>query len=102
MPPPPLICSINGFKYYVSFLDAHTHYTWLFPISCKSDVYSIFQNFQLQVECLFDCKIKIIQSDWGVSTGHFKFFYFLLEFDTVYLVHILINKTVPLNVNTVT
>ncbi len=59
------ICSHNGFKYYVYFLDAYSHYTWLFPMSCKSDIYSIFTKFQLQVERLYDYKIKIIQSDWG-------------------------------------
>ena len=62
---PSPICSINRFKYYVSFLDAFTHYTWLFPIYRKSDVYATFKQFQLHVERLFDCKIKIIQSDWG-------------------------------------
>jgi transposase InsO family protein len=62
---PSPICSINGFKYYVSFLDAFTRYTWLFPISCKSDVYATFKQFQLHVERFFDSKIKIVQSDWG-------------------------------------
>ena len=73
-------------------------------MSCKSDVYSIFPNFQLQVECLFDFKIKIVQFDLGggVSIGHFKNFYIHLAFNTVCLVHVLINKTVPLNINIVT
>ena len=39
--PSPLF-SNNGFKYYVSFLDAHNHYTWLFPMVCKGDVFTIF------------------------------------------------------------
>uniref|UniRef100_A0A2N9J5B9 Integrase catalytic domain-containing protein n=1 Tax=Fagus sylvatica TaxID=28930 RepID=A0A2N9J5B9_FAGSY len=62
---PSPICSVNGFKYYVSFLDAFTRYTWLFPISCKSDVYATFKQFQIHVERFFDSKIKIVQSDWG-------------------------------------
>ncbi len=62
---PSPIFSINRFKYYVFFLDAFTRYTWLFPIYRKSDVYATFKQFQLHVERLFDCKIKIVQSDWG-------------------------------------
>jgi hypothetical protein len=57
--------STNGNKFYVSFLDAYSRYTWLFPISHKSDVCSIFLQFQKYVERFFNSKIKIIQSDWG-------------------------------------
>lgn len=30
--------SSNGFKYYVSFIDDMSKYTWFFPITSKSDV----------------------------------------------------------------
>jgi hypothetical protein len=63
------IISTNGFKYYVSFLDAYSRYLWLFPMTSKSDVFSIFVTFQKRVERLFDCKIKYVQSDWG---GEFR------------------------------
>jgi hypothetical protein len=33
--------STNGNKFYVSFLDAYSCYTWLFPISHKSDICSM-------------------------------------------------------------
>jgi hypothetical protein len=62
--PSPLY-STYGNKYYVSFLDAYSRYTWLFPMSNKSDVCDIFLQFQQNVERLFSSKIKIIQSDWG-------------------------------------
>lgn len=39
--PSPLV-SINNFKYYVKCMDHFTKYTWLYPISVKSDV---IQNF---------------------------------------------------------
>jgi hypothetical protein len=42
--------STNGNKFYVSFLDAYICYTWLFPISHKSVVCSIFLQFQKYVE----------------------------------------------------
>jgi hypothetical protein len=62
---PAPVFSRNGNKFYVSFLDAYSRYTWLFPISHKSDVCSIFLQFQKYVERFFNSKIKIIQSNWG-------------------------------------
>jgi hypothetical protein len=62
---PSPVCSTNGSKYYVSFLNAFSRYTWLYPLSCKADVTSIFLKFQVYVEPFFDSRIKSIQSDWG-------------------------------------
>ena len=36
------ICSKSGSKYYVSFMDAYSRYNWLYPMTNKSDVLSIF------------------------------------------------------------
>lgn len=57
--------SRSGFRYYVSFLDSFSKYTWLYPISCKGDVTSIFLKFKSYVERFFYSKIKANQSDWG-------------------------------------
>ena len=59
------VCSSTGNKYYVSFMDSFSRYTWFYPMSCKSDVSSIFLKFQKYVERYFNQKIKTIQSDWG-------------------------------------
>jgi transposase InsO family protein len=59
------ICSRNGNRYYISFLDAYSRYTWLFPMSHKNDALPIFINFQKYVERYFNLQIKSIQSDWG-------------------------------------
>ena len=62
---PSPVCSHTGHKYYISFLDAYSRYTWLFPISHKNDALPIFIQFQKYVERYFNLKIKIVQSDWG-------------------------------------
>ena len=59
------ICSRNGNRYYISFLDAYSRYTWLFPMSHKNDALPIFIKFQKYVERYFNLQIKSIQSDWG-------------------------------------
>ena len=55
---PSHVCSRNGFKYYVSFVDAFSQYSWLYPMTCKSDAFSIFLKFQKHVECFFTLKIN--------------------------------------------
>jgi hypothetical protein len=57
--------SSDGFHYFFIFLDAHTKHIWYYPLIAKSDVFSIFQNFQTLVEHQFSLKIKSIQTDWG-------------------------------------
>ena len=54
-----------GFKYYVCFVDDFSRYTWIYPLKRKYEVHARFQDFQALVENLFDCKIKIFQSDGG-------------------------------------
>ena len=63
------VCSRIVHKYYISFLDAYSRYTWLFPISQKNDALPIFLQFQKYVERYFNLKIKTVQSDWG---GEFR------------------------------
>ena len=62
--PSPMLSS-DGFRYFVIFVDAHTKYIWLFPLVAKSDVFTIFHQFQTQVERQFSVKIKYVQTDWG-------------------------------------
>ena len=62
---PSPICSRNGFKYYVSFVDAFSQYTWLYPMTRKNDAFSIFLKFQKHVQRFFTLKIKLVQTDWG-------------------------------------
>jgi hypothetical protein len=62
---PSPILSNNGARYYVIFVDHYSKFSWLYPIECKSDVFTIFPKFQAYVERLFDRKIKSIQTDGG-------------------------------------
>ena len=62
--------STTGARYYVSFLDDCTKFLWLFPIKLKSDVESIFMQFQAYVERQFNTQIKMKQSDWEGEYQH--------------------------------
>lgn len=46
---PPPISFVSELRYYTVFIDEFSKYTWLFPMSHKSDVYDIFQCFKLKL-----------------------------------------------------
>jgi hypothetical protein len=56
---------INGSKYYVIFVDHYTKYIWLYPMTHKSNVQTIFPQFRNLVENRFHTKIKSLYSDNG-------------------------------------
>jgi hypothetical protein len=57
--------SIDGFRYYVSFIDACTRFTWIFPMRNKGEVYSIFVSFHAFLITQFSANLRIFQSDGG-------------------------------------
>ena len=59
------IDSVNGFKYYVAFVDHFTRFTWLYLLANKSEVHAKFVQFRAMVETQFNTKIKILKLDWG-------------------------------------
>jgi histone deacetylase 1/2 len=61
----PAPTSVGKFSYYVSFIDDHSKYTWIYLLRQKSDVFAVFHDFQALVERKFDKKILSMQIDWG-------------------------------------
>ena len=57
--------SINGYKYYVIFVDHYTRFTWLYLLTNKSEVYSKFVLFHAMVKTQFSTTIKTLRSDGG-------------------------------------
>jgi hypothetical protein len=71
LPPPPqsrsgpVTKSLSKKKYYVSFIDDFSKFTWVYLIKFKSEVFQKFQEFQSLVEHQFNQKILVVQSNWG-------------------------------------
>ena len=61
----PAIASSGGYKYYVSFVDDYSRFSWIYLLKHKSDVEQVFYAFQAHVERLLHTKILAVQSDWG-------------------------------------
>jgi histone deacetylase 1/2 len=49
----------------VSFIDGFSHFTWLYLLKRKSDVFNVFIQFQCHAERLLSRKIIHVQTDWG-------------------------------------
>jgi hypothetical protein len=61
----PTYDSIGRNKYYVTFIDNFSKFTWIYLLKHKSKVFEKFKEFQSLVERLFNKKILTIQTDWG-------------------------------------
>jgi hypothetical protein len=57
--------SVGRNKYYVSFIDDHSKFVWIYLLRYKSEVFEKFHEFQQLVERKFDRKIVAMQTYWG-------------------------------------
>ncbi|KAH9805863.1 retrovirus-related pol polyprotein from transposon RE1 [Citrus sinensis] len=73
---PAPVLSLDGYRYYISFVDDFTRYCWIFPLVLKSDALTTFKHFKSLVEKQFNLHIKTLQSDMG---GEFKAFQSFLQ-----------------------
>jgi len=64
---PSPITSVNGYKYYLVFVDHFTRYSWIYPLKSKTDVVTIFPNFHSKVETMFSYKVKSLYTDGGTE-----------------------------------
>ncbi|PKU75288.1 Retrovirus-related Pol polyprotein from transposon TNT 1-94 [Dendrobium catenatum] len=65
--------SNKGYKYYVSFIDDFSKYTWVYPLFRKSEVFNKFVEFQHLTERQFNTKIHILRTDNGGEFINDKF-----------------------------
>ena len=50
--------SLNGYVYYVSFIDDYSHKTWIYFLKGKNEVFSKFKEFKALVENLSKKNVK--------------------------------------------
>ncbi|KAJ9566234.1 hypothetical protein OSB04_002200 [Centaurea solstitialis] len=61
----PIQKSIDGFGYYVIFVDFYSKYIWLYPMKQKSDVSHLFPQFKMLVEKYFQTPLISLFTDNG-------------------------------------
>jgi len=59
------VVSHANYKYFVTFIDDYSRFTWLYFLRSKSEVFSMFKKFLTYVETQFQASVKILRSDSG-------------------------------------
>ena len=57
--------TFNGFRYFVFFIDDFTHFSHIYLIKYKSEVFSKFKEYEAMVSARFSLKISCLRSDNG-------------------------------------
>ena len=72
--PSPVLSTI-GFKFYITFVDVYSRYTWIYFLKRKSEAFESCLHFKTQAENQLNTTIKIFQSDWGGEFRSFSSFF---------------------------
>jgi hypothetical protein len=59
------VVSHANYKYFVTFIDDYSRFTWIYFLRSKSEVLSVFKIFHAYVQTQFKTNIKILRSDNG-------------------------------------
>ena len=59
------IVSHAHYKYFVTFIDDFSRFTWVYFLWAKAEVFSIFKQFLALIETQFSASIKVLCSDFG-------------------------------------
>lgn len=62
--PSPIVTK-GGSRYYVSFIDDHTRFCWVYLMKRRSDFFSIYNNFRALVKTQHSAVIKCFRCDLG-------------------------------------
>ncbi|TQD99113.1 hypothetical protein C1H46_015232 [Malus baccata] len=73
-------------KYYVSFIDDFTKFTWICPLCYKSQVQLVFEKFYAFIKNHFKANVKYFQFDGGGEYVSLKFKKFLATNGIIHLV----------------
>ena len=57
--------SRNGKRYFITFIDDHSRYCYIFPLRTKDEAFETFKTYKAEVENKLSLKIKSIRSDRG-------------------------------------
>ena len=69
--------SLGGAEYFLIFIDDCTHYTWVYVLKQKSEVFNRFQMWKALVEYESGKKLKVLRTDGGGEYTSTEFEHFL-------------------------
>ena len=54
--------SKGGNQYFLTLIDDATHYTWVYVLKTKDQVFNYFKEWKTLVENQFSCKVKTLKA----------------------------------------
>ena len=57
--------SLSSARYFLTFVDDKTHYTWVYFLKSKNEFFSKFLEWKALVERMSDYQLKILLTDNG-------------------------------------
>ena len=65
---------MNGFRYYILFVDHYSRFTWLYLLKSKTEAFSKFVYFHALIKTQFSATIKCFRLDGGgeFTSNEFK------------------------------
>lgn len=70
---PSPVATKGGFRYYVSFIDDHTRYCWVYLMKHRSEFFEIYTTFRALVKTQHSAVIKCFRCDLGGEYTSKKF-----------------------------
>ena len=61
------VYSISGHRWFVTFIDGFSRYTWLYLLNHKSNVFTVFKDLYALIKNKFGNTIKVLRSDNGTE-----------------------------------
>jgi Integrase core domain/GAG-pre-integrase domain len=65
--------SVNGFRYFVIFIDCFSRVTWIYLMKNKNDVFACFKDFHKEVQTQYGVVVKVLRSDNGTEYTNIAF-----------------------------
>jgi hypothetical protein len=59
------VTSHANYKYFVTFIDDYSRFTWIYFLHSKDEVFFVFKIFYAHIQTQFSAQIKILRSDNG-------------------------------------
>lgn len=66
--------NVEGYKYFLTIVDDHSRFTWIYMLKAKSDVITIFPAFCTMVSTQFGQNIKSVRADNAPELNFSEFF----------------------------
>ena len=78
------VMSINGYRYFVTFIDCCTRTTWVYVLRSKGDVFECFKDFHNLIMTQFNACVKIFWTDNGTEYVNNEFDEYLSNYGIIH------------------